>query len=564
MTGAWSRSPVGRVVPLTDLGALGPTLGVHHAESRRIRRLQKYPDWIFKEYPTPIPPAGVMRLDRLIQLPKQMTAADRTLADEHTSWPVSRVLDDQQKIIGVLMPLAPPAYSSHRQLPSGRSESRVLEVDVLALTKARQSLLKLPPQSLADRISVCASIAAVGALFERHGLVYLDWSYANIFWSLHDHSAYVIGLDGCSFGPRPQIQAPNWEDPQVPLGQSAGNESDRYRVALLIARCLTGLRANLTDTRSGLFALRMYQGAVSEVAGLLVQALKGGNVAERPSIGDLNGALEAAKVEALRPGPDVSSSQSARDGVTSWKPVSGRTRGNSSAQPCPGGMSPPSPPRSKRAGIQPLRPLEATRNKRRRKRKQIVAGRSSSPPLSLQAAAQDDLVRRFFAEDVQPGQLLFNPPDRMRLGQTERVEVRLTRTLGLDQELREHLRGHGEPHLEEIETAPLMAVTLKGDGFQITAYSDEEQRVTPDSITTWEFDIRAKERGQQRLILCVSLRIPVPGQPAERKSIPVREATIHVQVGAPALVGHFVSDNWRWLIGTAIAIAAVVVTVLIQ
>jgi hypothetical protein len=514
-----------------------------------------------------------MQLDRLIQLPKQMTAADRALVDEHTSWPVSRVLDEQQKIIGVLMPLAPPAYSSHRQLPSGRSESRVLEVDVLALNETRQTILGLPPQSLADRISVCASIATVGALIERHDLVYLDWSYANLFWSLHDHSAYVIGLDGCSFGPRPQINAPDWEDPQVPLGQSAGNQSDRYRVALLIARCLTGLRSNPTEIRSELFTLRLYQGAVSGVVGLLVRALKGESVDKRPSIGEISAALEVAKVEALGLGPGVSSSQSARGGVTSWKPLSAGTRGSSSAAPLrpsspsaslPSKRTETQPPfLSEAPRNQPPRPPEATSNKRRRKRRHVAAGQSSPSP-SLSAADQDDLIRRFFAEDVQPGRLMFNPPDRMRLGETERIEVRITRTFGLDHELREHLRGHGEPQLEEIETTPLMAVTLKGDGFHVTAYSDEEQRVTPDSITTWEFDIRAKERGQQRLILCVSLRLPVSGQPAERKSIPVREATIHVQVGAPALVGHFVSDNWRWLIGTAIAIAAVVVTVLIQ
>ena len=174
----------------------------------------------------------------------------------------------------------------------------------------------------------------------------------------------------------------------------------------------------------------------------------------------------------------------------------------------------------------------------------------------------DNLVRRAFAETVHPGQLLFNPPDRMRLGQTERVEVRLTRTLTLGGELLEHLRGRGEPQLEEIPTAPLMAVTLKGDGFQITAYSHEEQIVTQEGVTTWEFDIRALKRGQQRLVMCVSLRIPVAGQPLEHKSIPVREATIDVQIGAPALVAHFVADNWQWFIGTAIAVAAVLVAVL--
>jgi len=174
----------------------------------------------------------------------------------------------------------------------------------------------------------------------------------------------------------------------------------------------------------------------------------------------------------------------------------------------------------------------------------------------------DNLVRRAFAETVHPGRLLFNPPNQMRLGQTERVEVRLTRTLTLDAELLEHLHGRGEPQLEEIPTAPLMAVTLKGDGFRISAYSDEEQIVTHEGLTMWEYDIRALKRGQQRLVTCVSLRIPVAGQPFEHKSIPVREATIDVQVGAPALVAYLVVGNWQWFIGTAIAIAAVLVAVL--
>ena len=192
----------------------------------------------------------------------------------------------------------------------------------------------------------------------------------------------------------------------------------------------------------------------------------------------------------------------------------------------------------------------------------LPAGGTASSPAAAASVAYDTLVRGAFAETVHPGRLLFNPPDRMRLGQIERVEVRLARALSLDAELLQHLRGHGEPRLEEIPTAPLMAVTLKGDGFRIVAYSDEEQIVTREGITTWEFDIRALKRGQQRLVICVSLRIPLESRPFEHKSIPVREATIDVQVGAPVLVGHFVAANWQWFIGTVIAIAAVLVAVL--
>ncbi len=180
----------------------------------------------------------------------------------------------------------------------------------------------------------------------------------------------------------------------------------------------------------------------------------------------------------------------------------------------------------------------------------------------VRVAIYDDLVRSAFADLVQPGRLLFNPPDQMQLGDTERVEGRLTRALHLDVELLENLRGHGESQMEDILTTPLMAVTLKGDGFKITPYSDEEQRVAQDRVTSWEFDIRALKRGKQRLVICVGLRIPVPDEPFAHMSVPVREVTIDVHVGAAVFVGHFMSANWEWFIATAIAIAAVVVAVL--
>jgi hypothetical protein len=37
----------------------------------------------------------------------------------------------------------------------------------------------------------------------------------------------------------------------------------------------------------------------------------------------------------------------------------------------------------------------------------------------------------------------------------------------------------------------------QGDAFRITAYSDDQQAVTQDGITTWEFDIQALKRGHQ-------------------------------------------------------------------
>jgi PspAA-like protein len=162
----------------------------------------------------------------------------------------------------------------------------------------------------------------------------------------------------------------------------------------------------------------------------------------------------------------------------------------------------------------------------------------------------------------RPGRLMFNPPARMLLGETRRVEVRVAGALDIDEELMADLRGPGASRLEQIPTAPLMAVTLGGAGFTIESCSDEEQSVAADAVTTWEYDIQARKRGEQRLIMSVRLRIPVRGRPAQRRSIPVREAVIDVQVRAPAVVGRFIAANWQWLTGTLIAVAAVVAAVL--
>jgi hypothetical protein len=194
-----------------------------------------------------------------------------------------------------------------------------------------------------------------------------------------------------------------------------------------------------------------------------------------------------------------------------------------------------------------------------------VRARSAGDLLSGLSENYDDKVRRAVTELVDKGQLLFNPPKQMRFGQTERVEVRVTRTLEMDAELLKHLRGRGEPQLKEIQTAPKMAVTLKsvGGGFDIQPFSDEEQDVTQDEVTAWEFDIRALKPGQQLLNLCVSLRIPVQGQPVMHKSIPVFEAKIDVQVGFPTRVGLVISAaKWQWIIGTAVVILVGVSTVI--
>jgi hypothetical protein len=284
-------------------------------------RLVDHPDWLFKEYLGPSDSADERRLDNLIRLPEEMDSSDRKCVDGNSAWPASRVLadGDDSRTVGVLLPAAPSRYYTEIRLPGRPAIQRELAIDLLALTAENQKLRSIQGQSLADRTSVCVSLTAVAAVLEGNNIVYLDWSYANAFWSALEHSAYLIDIDGCSFGPRPQIETHGWSDPLVPRGQNAGNHVDRYRVALLVARCLTGQRPSVEAAHRGLMEIRNQNPRLAALAHLLATALTAKSLSERPSVTDLNVALRCAA--GLTAASDRPSAANETGRVSHWIPI---------------------------------------------------------------------------------------------------------------------------------------------------------------------------------------------------------------------------------------------------
>jgi hypothetical protein len=334
---SWSDGPFDRVERLENL-TLGQSLSENNGQSRRVCVMDTHPGWLFKEYRAEVSSADAAQLDRLIEQPATFPLADRELINRNTSWPVTRVIT-ASRTIGVILPKAPSSFSTELRI-NDRNRTIMLPVDLLALNDGQMSMRGLPRLSLDDRVAVCSSIAAVGALFERQGLVYLDWSYANAFWSTSELAAYIIDVDGCSFGPRLQTETTGWADPLVPFRAMASNEVDRYRVALLVARCLTAER-DIEAVLPAVERLACSAPSVQGVADHVVHALTVTPAAARPSLVDLSAALTDAmtgiphqrwpRQEMVQPG----------SGVTSWKPVKRRP-----GHPPPAGPRPVSPPRT--------------------------------------------------------------------------------------------------------------------------------------------------------------------------------------------------------------------------
>jgi hypothetical protein len=159
-----------------------------------------------------------------------------------TSWPVAAVRDAAGQTVGCVLPQAPPKFRVPPRFPGGDAD-RFLEVDWLARPGAAFARRGLTQPAYAERLSVSHGLVSVAALFGRYGLVYSDWSYSNAFYSPADHTAFVIDVDGCGRHRMPNIFQPNWDDPHTSRAVPADAQTDRYRVALLVGRLLTGERS---------------------------------------------------------------------------------------------------------------------------------------------------------------------------------------------------------------------------------------------------------------------------------------------------------------------------------
>jgi hypothetical protein len=174
----------------------------------------------------------------------------------------------------------------------------------------------------------------------------------------------------------------------------------------------------------------------------------------------------------------------------------------------------------------------------------------------VSASALNQLVRDTVRDVVTEGRILFNPPQAMRQGARDRIEVAIARSADLEDELRQGLRGRGAPMIETIKTSPYMEVELKGDGFKITPLSPSEQVV--GDTARWEFDVLPIRSGTQLLQVCVSMRLPLPDHPNERQAVPVLERAIRVQISPIYSTREFVAHNWQWLIATLVGLGAAV------
>ncbi|RKZ02337.1 MAG: hypothetical protein DRQ10_00165 [Candidatus Hydrothermota bacterium] len=182
--------------------------------------------------------------------------------------------------------------------------------------------------------------------------------------------------------------------------------------------------------------------------------------------------------------------------------------------------------------------------RRKSSRDEAVQGGESPPTDELTDAIDKAL------EQLPVGQIMFNPPEKMRVGKKERIEVRVSRSLSED--LTRDLKGSGVPQVETVKVSALMKVRLLGDAFEIIPLNEEEQIVTRSGFTQWAWDVTPLQPGRHELHLVVSVKLRIAGV-EKLRDYPVIDRTVYVEVNPGYAIKNFLRKNWRWLL-TAIII----------
>lgn len=332
-------------VDITSLGPLGDPIGGDNGESEGVYPLVRKPAQLFKKYkPHCDTLEDANRLDWLIERATLASTADRDMLKTKCCWPLERVTDGVRPAHGVLVPKAPNKFQTTILLKGNDTKKIQLEVDWLASAPEKCERRQIPVPTFEERLLICTDIVEVADFLDRHNVVYGDWSYANAFWSPEDHSGYVIDIDGCGYQKRKSVATQNWADPKLGVGMQADGLTDRYGVALLLSRCLTGIR----DIEPALTSLQQLAGqhGATELATLVTAGITAHVREERPQVGTLLTALRRA--HSGTPGA-VSPPGSNRpdNGVLYWRapgsltPAAGQRTSPPSGRP----MSPSSPSR---------------------------------------------------------------------------------------------------------------------------------------------------------------------------------------------------------------------------
>lgn len=145
------------------------------------------------------------------------------------------------------------------------------------------------------------------------------------------------------------------------------------------------------------------------------------------------------------------------------------------------------------------------------------------------------------------GVIVFNKPESLRVGDPERVVVRIA-TDELE-EIYEDFEGAGEVKEQPIPVSRVMRVTLLADAttFTVNSLSSEDQLVLDQAVTQWEWVITPMRPGSHTLTIRASVLLVDPSHGEKPIDRTVLTERVRVDINPAYSVREFAASNWQWL-----------------
>lgn len=145
-------------------------------------------------------------------------------------------------------------------------------------------------------------------------------------------------------------------------------------------------------------------------------------------------------------------------------------------------------------------------------------------------------------------------PQRMEIASTAVVDVALGGNKSIA-ELALILENVGKTEGLRVQVADRMEARLTGGGFEIIATTPEIQLVSTRQITRWQWQVKAKDLGRQKLYLSLNALLNVNGKDTTM-SVQTFQREISVEVTSIQGMWAFVERYWTYL---AIALTAILI-----
>jgi hypothetical protein len=174
-------------------------------------------------------------LAQLVSLPGRLTDGERARLLRQSAWPLARVFKDG-RVTGFVMQKVPPEFWDRRTAGPALRELQYL------LYEPKPMWGDIVQPDATGRLEIVRRVAALFFLLHSKNLVIGDVSSMNLLWSPSPAGIFLLDCDGVRAAGSPavlkQANTPDWNDPNQPAG-GPDLDTDRYKLALLVARALT-------------------------------------------------------------------------------------------------------------------------------------------------------------------------------------------------------------------------------------------------------------------------------------------------------------------------------------